>query len=1216
MRIASTTTASALLLSVGTTARPSGGSFLSVLLSAAEDEASQGGVGETEPEGHGGANEATHAMVQQDEAHAPVAQNDLNPHGAAVAAAARRTDASGEKSAPVPRNVNRGAGGASERDIEAPVLAGCATTRALTHGAQRPVATAAAPLMRTEAASATLRPTPTSAAQQVASPGGYGIAGARANPMVRSMPRQANAPATAVSHGGSAAVATIVSPIHLAAAALKTKAIAVVETSAGEREALPVGQKQPPGATWRTAPTADPLTAVLAHASARPLRTGSLPGLAGREVPANTSGQSRSANAMINGGAGMMLATPVVTSMRSERNQLAGAPGGAQTGIERPADPAMSGTENVVAAQSSAGQQVAVRASDNLRGDSVGRHAPAIDGGETASVPGRVKAAAPLPTDGAAPSIAAKPTSALPVAQVEGAAERADAGHVTAANNDATMLRQLQAAMRSTAGDAREAKGPTVSSEPQFSAAPIRVDDPLRLRISEGGGSDAVAGTNAGAMAGVGAAALPISLRTPIAGNRTSNRMTEQGGLPVAWNLPQVAAVLQSAVVTVASTPRALQNAESGAERVAAAPGTERAIDAQSDAGSAAPAVESAGTRWPVAMATQSAQRDDTVVSAPFEVRGNEGATGPRATAASTAISHGDSDAPVLSEQDAAPARTAAANGAFRGIVDGTVQAQSGSFTDSHASEQTSTPESGNGLAQTVTGEHSVQPPTHEAASTARVPVVQGRAEVSAVQADTTVSKPVVRPVVAVVTESSADTANGATAQPVGDAPAWSPEEAAPQRAVVAPAVILGVADGAAQGQRSASAGPGASDRAATAVIKNGMPQAAIAGIDLPAGVQTASATPGAPAAQGWTETTAVRVAAVVARPLTQPVARGSAVSDKPAPVAASARHGNQAGAGVAQASTSAAATTTAAPVRAQGLPIAAAPASFGGGSTKMPGATNSNVGGATATDKNAMGKDATGTSTAANAGPAGTGDKALSKAADSTRPADAAQHGGQGDAQAPPSAPTDAGHATDSAPRPADAGAAQAQTVAVQAAIPAAQATHGGAATVETAPRGAAQPGMPVAAHGDGVETAGASSINSARLMQTVGETEMHVGMRTAEFGDISIRTSVSAQQLVAQIAVDHGGLGQAISAHISTMQSKLGEDSGLQTSIEVRHLGSSLSGETGQSSQREQRAFNYGGSAESASQTTEEASGPGMGIGLGAMAAVGDGSRLDIRA
>jgi len=121
---------------------------------------------------------------------------------------------------------------------------------------------------------------------------------------------------------------------------------------------------------------------------------------------------------------------------------------------------------------------------------------------------------------------------------------------------------------------------------------------------------------------------------------------------------------------------------------------------------------------------------------------------------------------------------------------------------------------------------------------------------------------------------------------------------------------------------------------------------------------------------------------------------------------------------------------------------------------------------------------------------------------------------------------------------------------------------------------------------------------------------------MRTAEFGDISIRTSVSAQQLVAQIAVDHGGLGQAISAHISTMQSKLGEDSGLQTSIEVRHLGSSLSGETGQSSQREQRAFNYGGSAESASQTTEEASGPGMGIGLGAMAAVGDGSRLDIRA
>ena len=69
---------------------------------------------------------------------------------------------------------------------------------------------------------------------------------------------------------------------------------------------------------------------------------------------------------------------------------------------------------------------------------------------------------------------------------------------------------------------------------------------------------------------------------------------------------------------------------------------------------------------------------------------------------------------------------------------------------------------------------------------------------------------------------------------------------------------------------------------------------------------------------------------------------------------------------------------------------------------------------------------------------------------------------------------------------------------------------------------------------------TTGTSVINSARLVQSISETEMRLGMHSAEFGDISIRTSVSQQQMQAQISVDHDELGNAISAHIPVTSDK----------------------------------------------------------------------------
>jgi hypothetical protein len=153
-----------------------------------------------------------------------------------------------------------------------------------------------------------------------------------------------------------------------------------------------------------------------------------------------------------------------------------------------------------------------------------------------------------------------------------------------------------------------------------------------------------------------------------------------------------------------------------------------------------------------------------------------------------------------------------------------------------------------------------------------------------------------------------------------------------------------------------------------------------------------------------------------------------------------------------------------------------------------------------------------------------------------------------------------------------------------------------------------------------DGEEATPASGINTAKVIQTMGETEMRVGMHSTEFGNISIRTTVSQQQMLAQISVDHGDLSQAISAHVGSMQTKLGEESGLRTVIEVNHSGNqggnhsgaSGSGEPGRSPQQEQRGFIRSARMESAPVPAEA----DVGLGTGPLVSGGNGYRLDIRA
>jgi hypothetical protein len=194
---------------------------------------------------------------------------------------------------------------------------------------------------------------------------------------------------------------------------------------------------------------------------------------------------------------------------------------------------------------------------------------------------------------------------------------------------------------------------------------------------------------------------------------------------------------------------------------------------------------------------------------------------------------------------------------------------------------------------------------------------------------------------------------------------------------------------------------------------------------------------------------------------------------------------------------------------------------------------------------------------------------------------------------------------------RPIDNSALQTVAFTAPSTSHQAAADHGPASGTENAPHSATAsenlPSEPLNASG----TAGSSGINSARVIQSMSETEMRVGMRSTEFGDISIRTMVTQQQVQAQISVDHGELGNVLSSHIPAMQAKFGSELGLHATVEVNQSGMSFSGERGQSSPQQQRAFVQSVPAESAGTIVDNDPLP-----LRAPPAMSDGSRLDIRA
>jgi len=221
----------------------------------------------------------------------------------------------------------------------------------------------------------------------------------------------------------------------------------------------------------------------------------------------------------------------------------------------------------------------------------------------------------------------------------------------------------------------------------------------------------------------------------------------------------------------------------------------------------------------------------------------------------------------------------------------------------------------------------------------------------------------------------------------------------------------------------------------------------------------------------------------------------------------------------------------------------------------------------------------------------------------------DSSEHIGTSGSQSSQSAQPDASQSAATSPKAADAVSV---SILPSQAGPALHDPAPASSRVNTEPdaSAAARSGVPEAA-----ETAPASGINTAHILQDMNQSEMRIGVHSADFGDISIRTSITPQQMMAQISVDHSDLGKAISAHIPAVQDKLGNETGLRAVVEVNQSAMSFSGDRGYSSQREQRP-----AASSPQPASAQASSENDQLyareGLRAVTQSGSGYRLDIRA
>jgi hypothetical protein len=135
---------------------------------------------------------------------------------------------------------------------------------------------------------------------------------------------------------------------------------------------------------------------------------------------------------------------------------------------------------------------------------------------------------------------------------------------------------------------------------------------------------------------------------------------------------------------------------------------------------------------------------------------------------------------------------------------------------------------------------------------------------------------------------------------------------------------------------------------------------------------------------------------------------------------------------------------------------------------------------------------------------------------------------------------------------------------------------------------------------------------VNTAKLIQSMGQSEMRVGIHSNEFGSISIRTSTTRDLISAQISLDHGDLAKALATHLPEIQARLGSNQAVNVRIDMNGQGTGTSGGMPNGSAEESGAGR---------QQADNAASSGSGNGISerqpslAAAAMAAGDRLDAR-
>jgi len=112
-----------------------------------------------------------------------------------------------------------------------------------------------------------------------------------------------------------------------------------------------------------------------------------------------------------------------------------------------------------------------------------------------------------------------------------------------------------------------------------------------------------------------------------------------------------------------------------------------------------------------------------------------------------------------------------------------------------------------------------------------------------------------------------------------------------------------------------------------------------------------------------------------------------------------------------------------------------------------------------------------------------------------------------------------------------------------------------------------------------EGLRTATSSPVTTAKLVQSMNESEFRVGMQTREFGSIDIRTSVARHMFSAQISVEHSDVAKSLTTDLPTLYNKLADQQVSVANIVIHGQGLATSSGLAQDAQPQNwRPQNHG--------------------------------------